>query len=185
MSNNTVNKNEMGVNELISTIRSGLTQKSASARDENLVMQAMLNDRDFNMTYYSNDGSTSEHCPADEIRKMTSNIVAATTHISQAEAEALVNDYKFKKSDADIMIGLSKDFINNALRTGRKINFGGTEKSNISIQLKEVPESTKRYPKPAGVNEDGSIRYEKSATITIPAHEGLKVTSPCPPWVKV
>ena len=32
-----------------------------------------------------------------------------------------------------------------------------------------------------GVNDDGSPRYEKNET-TIPAHEGLKVSNPCPKW---
>jgi hypothetical protein len=32
-----------------------------------------------------------------------------------------------------------------------------------------------------GVNDDGTPRYEKAETI-IPAHEGLKVSSPCPNW---
>ena len=180
---NTNNRNEMGVNDLINDIRNNLTQKSASTRDEVAVMRAMLNDRDFNVTYYNNDGSTEQHCPAKEFRKMTSGIVASATHISQSEAEALVDGYDCKKSDAETMVGISKDFINTTLRTGRKMNLGGTEKSNISIQLKEIPESTKRFPMKTGVNDDGSVRYENGVS-TIPAHEGLKVTSPCPNWAK-
>ena len=42
--------------------------------------------------------------------------------------------------------------------------------------------TTKRYPKKVGVNPDGSTRYE-NAESTVPAHEGLKVKSPCPDWV--
>ena len=100
----------------------------------------------------------------------------------KAEAETLVNSYEAKKSDAETMVKLSKDFLNTALRTGRSVNLGGTEKSNISIQLKDGEMTTKRYPKKVGVNPDGSTRYE-NAESTVPAHEGLKVKSPCPDWV--
>lgn len=184
MSNNANNnRNEMGVTELVNDIRANLTQASASTRDEITVMRAMLNDRDFYVTTYNNDGSTVQHCPAEDFRKMTAGIVASTAKISQNEADALVAGYECKKSDAETMVGLSKDFINTALRTGRKINFGGTEHSNISIQLKNIPESTKRYPRKNGVNADGTPKYEDGVSV-IPAHEGLKVTNPCPTWVK-
>ena len=177
------NENEMGVQELVQNIKSNLTQKSASTRDETRVMRAMLNDRDFKVSTYTNGNDEPEqHCPAEEFRKMLSGIVSATTKIPRQEAENLVENYDVKKSDAETMIQLSKDFTNTALRTGRRINLGGTENSNISIQLKEIPESIKRYPKKVGVNDDGSIRYENAESI-VPAHEGLKVTCPCPDWV--
>lgn len=177
----TNNENEMGVQELVQNIKSNLTQKSASSRDETRVMRAMLNDRDFKISTYTNNG-VEQHCPAEDFRDMLSGIVSATTKIPRQEAQALVENYEAKKSDAETMIQLSKDFTNTALRTGRRINLGGTENSNISIQIKEIPESIKRYPKKVGVNDDGSIRYENAESV-VPAHEGLKVTSPCPDWV--
>jgi hypothetical protein len=170
-----------GVNELVNDIKANLKQKSSSNRDEARVMRAMLNDRDFTVTTYSNSG-TETHCPAEEFRGMLGNIVSATAKLPKAEAENLVNNYEVKKSDAETMIGISKDFINTSLRTGRKIQLGGTESSNISVQLKEIPESIKRYPKKVGVNQDNSTKYENAET-RVPAHEGLKVTSPCPDWV--
>ena len=170
-----------GVQDLIKNIKDNLTQKSASSRDEVKVMKAMLNDRDFKVSTYSNSGVT-QHCPAEDYRNMLSGVVSATTKISKSEADSLVSDYEAKKSDAETMIELSKDFVNSSLRTGRKINLGGTENSNISIQLKEIDEVTKKYPKKVGTNPDGTIKYEKAET-TIAAHEGLKVTSPCPDWV--
>ena len=106
----------------------------------------MLNDRDFKVSTYSNSGVT-QHCPAEDYRNMLSGVVSATTKISKSEADSLVSDYEAKKSDAETMIELSKDFVNSSLRTGRKINLGGTENSNISIQLKEIDEATKKYPK--------------------------------------
>ena len=113
---------------------------------------------------------------------MVANIVSSATKITKAEAKTLVDAYDAKKSDAETMVQLSKDFMNTALRTGRSVNLGGTEKSNISIQLKNVEMTTKRYPKKVGVNQDGSIKYENAESI-VPAHEGLKVKSPCPDWV--
>lgn len=171
-----------GVQDLITNIKENLSQKSASNRDEVRVMKAMLNDRDFKVSTYSNNGVT-QHCPAEDFRGMLSGVVSSSTKISKSEADSLVSDYEVKKSDAEIMVTLSKDFINSSLRTGRKINLGGTEKSNISIQLKEIEEGTKRYPKKVGVNADGTAKYEKAET-KIAAHEGLKVSSPCPSWVE-
>lgn len=172
------NENTANVMGLIEEIKTNLKQKSASRRDEDAVMREMLNDRNFVVTDYS---THEQHCPAQEFRDMLSNVVAATTKMPKVEAAAVVADYDVKKADADTMVTLSKDFINCSLRTGRKINLGATEKSNISIQLKEIPESQKKFPMKTGLNDDGSPRYEKAETI-IPAHEGLKVSSPCPNW---
>ena len=58
-------KETMGVQELITNIKENLSQKSASTRDEVRVMKAMLNDRDFKVSTYSNNGIT-QHCPAED-----------------------------------------------------------------------------------------------------------------------
>lgn len=166
------------VQELIQDIRDNLKQKSSSRRDEEAVMRAMLNDREFVVKDYAS-GET--HCPAQDYRDMVAGIVASTTKMPKVEASSLVDGYEVKKSDASTMVAISKDFINGALRTGRKINLGATAHSDISIQLKEIPETQKKFPMKTGVNEDGTPRYEKNET-TIPAHEGLKVSSPCPKW---
>ena len=170
--------NTVNVQELISDIKSSLKQKSASRRDEEAVMKAMLNDRSFIIKDYSTNET---HCPATEYREMIAGIIASTTKMPKVEASAIVDNYEVKKSDEVTMVNLSKDFINSALRTGRKINLGATEKSDISIQLKEIPESQKKFPMKTGLNPDGTAKYEKNET-TIPAHEGLKVSSPCPKW---
>ena len=170
--------NNMNVQELIQDIKNNLKQKSASRRDEEAVMRAMLNDRSFIVKDYSTQET---HCPATEYRDMIAGIIASTTKMPKVEAQAVVENYEVKKSDASTMVTLSKDFFNSALRTGRKINFGATEKSDISIQLKEIPETQKKFPVKTGMNDDGTFRYEKNET-TIPAHEGLKVSSPCPKW---
>lgn len=168
----------MNVKDLIKDIHDNLKQKSASRRDEVTVMRAMLNDKNFVVTDYA---TKEQHCPARDFRDMTANIIASTTKMPKVEAQSIADNYDVKKSDAETMVTLSKDFFNCALRTGRKINLGATEKSNISIQIKEIPESQKKFPMKTGVNDDGTPRYEKAETI-IPAHEGLKVSSPCPNW---
>ena len=173
--------NNMNVQELIQDIKNNLKQKSASRRDEEAVMRAMLNDRSFIVKDYSTQET---HCPATEYRDMIAGIIASTTKMPKVEAQAVVENYEIKKSDASTMVTLSKDFFNSALRTGRKINFGATEKSDISIQLKEIPETQKKFPMKTGMNDDGTFRYEKNET-TIPAHEGLKVSSPCPKWTSL
>ena len=173
--------NNMNVQELIQDIKNNLKQKSASRRDEEAVMRAMLNDRSFIVKDYSTQET---HCPATEYRDMIASIIASTTKMPKVEAQAVVENYEVKKSDASTMVTLSKDFFNSALRTGRKINFGATEKSDISIQLKEIPETQKKFPMKTGMNDDGTFRYEKNET-TIPAHEGLKVSSPCPKWTNL
>lgn len=173
--------NNMNVQELIQDIKNNLKQKSASRRDEEAVMRAMLNDRSFIVKDYSTQET---HCPATEYRDMVAGIIASTTKMPKVEAQAVVENYEVKKSDASTMVTLSKDFFNSALRTGRKINFGATEKSDISIQLKEIPETQKKFPMKTGMNDDGTFRYEKNET-TIPAHEGLKVSSPCPKWTSL
>lgn len=171
-------KNNVNVQELINDIKENLKQKSASRRDEETVMRAMLNDRNFVIKDWS---SQETHCPATEYREMVAGIIASTTKMPKVEACSIVDSYEVKKNDASTMVTLSKDFMNCALRTGRKINLGATEKSDISIQLKEIPEAQKKFPMKVGVNDDGSPRYEKNET-TIPAHEGLKVSNPCPKW---
>ena len=173
--------NNMDVQELIQDIKNNLKQKSASRRDEEAVMRAMLNDRSFIVKDYSTQET---HCPATEYRDMIAGIITSTTKMPKVEAQAVVENYEVKKSDASTMVTLSKDFFNSALRTGRKINFGATEKSDISIQLKEIPETQKKFPMKTGMNDDGTFRYEKNET-TIPAHEGLKVSSPCPKWTNL
>lgn len=169
-----------GVQALIADIKSNLKQGSASLNDEVTVMRAMLNDDSFVVKNYANNET---HCPAHEFRELVSGVISATTKMPKVESAAILEGYEVKRSDAATMVQLSKDFVNCALRTGRKMNLGATEKSNISIQLKEIPETTKKFPMKTGVNPDGTLRYEKNEAV-VAAHEGLKVSSPCPKWVK-
>lgn len=171
------------VTELVKEIKDNLSQVSASNKDEIRVMQAMLNDTNYEVGVYGNSGLKETYNPAKDFRGMLSGIVANTTKISKDEAASLVNAHEVTKSEASTMVNVSKEFVNTYLRTGRKLPFGGREKSNISISGKELPETTKTYPKKVGVNEDGTDRYEPGVR-KVPAHVTAKLYGPCPDWVK-
>ena len=175
-------KNNCDVTKMISDVKNSLKQKSASTKDEINIMKAMLNDTNYKVSTYNNSGVVSQHCPAEDFRNIVSEAIVSTTKISKAEADSLANNYEVKKTTAESMVSLSKDFMNTYLRTGRKINMGGTEKSNISLQLREIKESTKSFPKAIGTDSAGNTIYERANKL-VPAHEGLKVTSPCPSWL--
>lgn len=171
------------VSELVKEIKDNLSQVSSSNKDEVRVMQAMLNDKEYEVGVYTNSGLKETYNPAKDYRGMLSSIVANTTKISKDEAAALVDSYEVSKSDASTMVNVSKEFINTYITTGRKLPFGGREKSNIALSGKEVPETIKTYPKKVGVNEDGTGRYE-SGERRVPSHFTVKAHGSCPDWVK-
>lgn len=164
--------------KLIDDIKFSLAQKSSSTKDELEVMRCMLNDPDYAVTVYNKKGVCGEFNPCKEFRKMCASIIAGTTRIPIEEANAAMENYEVKKSDARVMIDLSKEFINSYSQTGRKIPLGGREKSNISLCIKRIPERSRSYPSRTGVTE-----YSRVDT-TIPAHDSMKVYGPCPPWTK-
>jgi hypothetical protein len=144
------------VNELVKEIKSNLSQTSSSQKDEVRVMRAMLNDTEYKVGIYSKDGKEGEYCPADDARKMISSVISSATKIPAAEAEKLAHNHEFSKNEATSMIGISKEFVNTFLETGRKLPLGGREKSNVALSIKEVESSTRTYPKKVGVNSDGT-----------------------------
>lgn len=168
---------------LVKEIKDNLSQVSSSNKDEIRVMQAMLNDKEYEVGVYTNAGLKETYNPAKDFRGMLSGIVANTTKISKDEAATLVDAYEVSKSDASTMVNVSKEFVNTYIGTGRKLPFGGREKSNIGISGKEVQETIKTYPKKVGVNEDGTGRYE-SGERRVPSHITAKVYGSCPDWVK-
>lgn len=171
------------VTELVKEIKDNLSQVSASNKDEIRVMQAMLNDTEYEVGVYGNTGLKETYNPAKDFRGMISSIVSNTTKISKDEAASLVDSHEVTKSEASTMVNVSKEFVNTYLRTGRKLPFGGREKSNIALSGKELPETIKTYPKKVGVNEDGTDRYE-SGERKVPSHITAKLYGPCPDWVK-
>ena len=168
---------------LVKEIKDNLSQVSSSNKDEVRVMQAMLNDTEYEVGVYTNAGLKETYNPAKDFRSMLSGIISSTTKISKDESASLVSSYEVSKSDATSMVNVSKEFVNTYIGTGRKLPFGGREKSNIAISGKEVKETIKTYPKKVGVNEDGTGRYE-SGERRVPSHITAKVYGSCPDWVK-
>ena len=172
------------VREILDEIKKNLSQESSSAKDEERVMQAMLNDKEYVVGVYGNAGKVGEYSPSADARKLATSIIQSTTKISAAEAEKLADEHTFTKSEANSMIGISKEFVNTYVQTGRKLPLGGRETSNVKLIIKHEEEKVKRYPKKVGVNEDGSARYDKEATTIIPAHDSIRVQGSCPVWLK-
>lgn len=171
------------VQDLVKEIKEGLSQVSSSAKDEVRVMQTMLNDTNYEVGVYANTGLKETYNPAKDFRGMLAGVVASTTKISKEESTALVETHEVTKSEATTMVNVSKEFVNTYLATGRKLPFGGREKSNIALSGKDMEETVKTYPKKVGVNEDGSGRYEP-AERKVPSHVSAKLYASCPDWVK-
>ena len=163
--------------DLVKDIRTNLKQKSASQKDEVRVMKAMLNDKDFRVGEYTKDGKIGEYSPYEDSRKMVTTILSSAGKLPTAEAKEIANKYEFSKSEATTMINISKEFVNTYVHTGRKLPLGGREDMNVAVQLKEVPESVKQFPK-------GGIGSSERGQVTIPAHNTLKVAGPCPSYLK-
>ena len=171
------------VNSCIEDIKKNLTQKGSSKKDEARVMKAMLSDTSYRVGVYGKDGLESEYCPAEDYKNMCAEIIADATRISTAEATKLIEKRDASKNESEAMVRLSKEFINTYITTDRKLPLGPREHSDISLIRKEVPETTKSYPRKVGVNEDGTNRYSKVPT-TVPAHITIKVQSGCPTYKK-
>ena len=174
---------KVSTQSLIKEIKEGLSQVNSSHKDEILVMQAMLNDPDYEVTMYGKNGPTGTYNPCKDFRGMCSSIIASTTKIPTEEAKTLMDGYTVKKGEADTMVNVSKEFVNTFLHTGRKLPLGGRENSDVSLCLKEVPETVRACPRRVGVNGDGSSQYSRVPT-TIAAHEAIRVHAPCPSWKK-
>lgn len=174
----------MEVKKIIEEIKEGLSQQSASSKDEEKVMQAMLNDKTYSVGVYTSAGKVDEYCPSADARKMSASIIQSTTKMTAAEAEDLADKHVFTKAEAKSMVNISKEFINTYTQTGRKLPLGGRETSNVKLVLKHEEGKEKRYPKKVGVNEDGSARYDQNATTFIPAHDTIRSQGSCPIWLK-
>lgn len=173
------------VDELVKEINETRTQTSASSKDETRVMKAMLNDPEFKVDVYGKNGVEKTYSPYEESRILVGNIIKDTTKISTNEAMELAKQYEFGKQESNIMIGISKEFINTYMETGRKLNLGGRKDSNISISKKVKKERAGGFKQKVGVNADGTDKYIESDNDTvIPSHGSIRVYSPCPSWVK-
>ena len=165
--------------DVMSEIKNGLSQRSSSRKDEIRVMRAMLNDPTYSVGIYDNTGKIGEYCPFEDSRKMIGSIINGATGIQPKEAQALANTYEFTKKESESMVNISKEYLNTYLHTGRKLPIGGREKSNISLLLKDVAEAEKKFPNAIGDKSDKS-----TGTTIVPAHESIKVSAPCPVYLK-
>ena len=163
------------VSQLVKDIKDNLTQKSASQKDEVLVMKAMVNDSSFKVGEYSKAGLVGEYCPYEDSRKLVASIINSAAHIPTSEAKSLADSYEFTKSDAAVLVNISKEFVNTYVQTGRKLPLGGRESSSVSLELKTVAEAKKQFPIVGSTERGESI---------IPAHTALKASGPCPVWLK-
>lgn len=165
--------------DVISEIKNGLSQRSSSQKDEVRVMRAMLNDPTYNVGVYDRTGKVGEYCPFEDSRNMLGSIINEATGIQPKEARALANTFEFSKKESESMVNISKEYVNTYLHTGRKLPIGGREKSNVSLLLKEIKESEKKYP-----NSIGDTSDKTTGTTIVPAHESIKVSAPCPSYLK-
>lgn len=172
------------VNEILKDIKSNLSQVNASQKDETRVMRAMLNDRTYEVGIYGKEGQTGTFCPAKEARVMIASVMSSAAKIPQAEAEALADKHEFKKSEATIMVDISKEFVMNTyLESGRKISLGGRTTSDVSLSRKHVDAHVAHYPKQIGFDSNGKAKYGPGEA-HVKAHDTVKVHSSCPAWVK-
>lgn len=178
----------VNVRGLVTEIRENLSQKSVSLKDETRVMKEMLNDMNYNVVTYDNNGPSGTICPAQEARALATSILSNAADIPKAEAQSLADNYEFSKNDAQRFIGIGKEFVNTYLGTGRKMSFGGRENSEIAIIGVDVAETEKRYPQKR-LNADGTPVMEDGKPVfdfptkTVPAHGGAKVFASCPAWL--
>jgi hypothetical protein len=175
---------EERVLDVVKEINDTRSQTSSSQKDEVRVMRAMLNDETYTVGVYGKNGKESDYSPYTESRALIANVIKTATSVTAPEAADLANKYEFSNSDAKIMIGLSKEFVNTYIETGRRLPLGGREKSNISVIKKMKSERISTFPKKIGINPDGTNKYENCAGSTIPEHGSLKVISPAPAWLK-
>lgn len=169
---------ESNVSKLVEEIKDGLSQQGSSVKDENRVMRAMLNDKEFVADVYNKTGVVGQVCPYQEARDMLTSVISKTAKIPVAEAEVLSNNHMFTKGESANMVAISKEFINTYLGTGRKISLGKRAESDISLTPKDIPTCTRTYPKKIGEGQ-----YVKGE-VEVPAHKSIKVTAPCPEWLK-
>ena len=175
--------NNFNVRAMVDEINNTRTQTSANTKDENRVMRAMLNDPTFKVDIWGRNGIEGQYCPYEEARTLVANILKDTAKISTTEANDLASHYEFGKQESNIMIGISKEFLNTYIETGRKLPLGGRETSNISIAKKVKESRSNSFPRKIGVNEDGTDKYETVTEGDIPTPGSLKVYSSAPSWL--
>lgn len=143
--------------DLVKEINEGLTQRSASQKDEQRYMKTMLNDREYVADQYSRGEVIGQVCPAQEARDFLASAMATAAKIPAAEAKDLADAHEFKNSEASNMIAISKSFVDGYLQTGRKLPLYGS--MGVALTQKHVEATQRPYPKRIGVDESGNPIY--------------------------
>lgn len=164
----------------IEQIKANVKQHSASVKDEVSVMQAMLNDREYEVDVYKRNGETQTFAPGREFRNMLGDILSSAAKINRDEAGELIDKYEIRRGQAQTMVDVSKEYIYSYTKTGRKFKLGGREDANVSLTRREYEPGVRRYPRKVG-SADGSM---ESGEVWVGAYSGIKASSPCPPWIK-
>lgn len=170
------------VDDLIKEINSDLKQCSSSRKDEVTIMRAMLNDTSYQVNIYDKDGLVDTYNPAQDFKSMAASIISSAVRINRDEASAIMEDYNVSRNQAKTMVNISKEFVNTYVNTGRKLPFGGRERSNFAIAKKDVKATTKMYPKKIGTNPDGTANHELYPK-KVPAYTTIRSYSSCPSWL--
>lgn len=170
------------VEELLKIINKGTTC-TASRKDEVRVMRSMMNDSTYKVDVYGVSGKEETFNPSSKMREMCASVMSSAAKIPLAEAQSLMKTHEFKKSEAEAMVEISKEFINTYIHTGRKLPLGGRKRSNVSIALKEVPAGERTYPQVVDVKKDGTKIYSSGKTY-VKAYESIKIFAPAPTWIK-
>ena len=163
------------VEELLHDINVNLSQKSASQKDEVRVMQEMLNDKSYVVGEYGKNGRVGDYCPSADARKVVASVLSNGAKIPVAEAKNIADNYEFSRTEAASMVGISKEFINTYVQTGRKLYLGGREKMATSLALKVIETQRKTLP---NMNAGGN------SEIIIPEHMTVRAKGGCPKWLK-
>ena len=170
------------VKDTISEIKANVKQHSASIKDEVSVMQALMNDRDYEVEVFKKNGNNTTFAPGREFRGMISDVMSSAAKINKDEAAQLINDYDFKRSQAETMVDMTKEYIYAYTSTGRKFKLGGRADANVSLVRKDYEPGMRRYPTKIGEDANGNA-IMGVGEVWVDSYSGIKASSPCPPWV--
>lgn len=171
------------VQELVKGIKESISQTTSSRKDEIAVTKAMLNDTTYEVGVYGKDGQVETFNPSSAMRSFLATGMSKAAKLPLPESKELANNHEFGNSEAQDVLGFSKELINTYLHTGRKLPLGGRENSDVALGLKEMPAGERRFPTVVGFDKDGK-KITESGKVFVPAYETAKVYGPCPDWVK-
>lgn len=133
--------------KLVEEINNSTDQVAINKVDEVRVMQAMLNDKEFTLSVYDkNKGYIGQRSPYQEARTFTKNIISGATGLESKDAQHLADHYEFTKRDSNFLLQNMRDFTQVYMTTGRKMNILQTDKTEATINTREMKASTKKIP---------------------------------------